>query len=101
MRSHQEFYLYGAGKMGIFALDILRREHMIPKAFIVSNKKEDLFIEDTPVYLVDEIENITTKAMIITVTNESALKEIIQNLKRIGIKKYIDFVGKIEVKSCI
>ena len=99
VRSHQEFYLYGAGKMGIFALDILRREHMIPKAFIVSNKKEDLFIEDTPVYLVDEIENITTKAMIITVTNESALKEIIQNLKRIGIKKYIDFVGKIEGKD--
>ena len=72
---------------------------MIPKAFIVSNKKEDLFIEDTPVYLVDEIENITTKAMIITVTNDSALKEIIQNLKRIGIKKYIDFVGKIEGKD--
>ena len=91
---HEEFYLYGAGKMGIFALDLLRREQMIPKAFIVSDKKEDMSIEEIPVYLVDEIENITTKAIIITVTNESALKEIIQNLERIGIKKYIDFVGK-------
>lgn len=92
-RQRENLYLYGAGEMGRFCLSLLREANIFPCGFLVSKADGGGMVCGLPVHSIQDIEHIQECAVIITVFEEKARKEMIRNLKDRGIHDYRVFWG--------
>ena len=70
-------YLYGAGRWGQICLKLLRLAGKTPKSFAVTKTSKEECVEDIPVVGIDSIKNAEDALFIVTVSDKSAIKEII------------------------
>ena len=92
-KKNNRLYLYGTGDMGKFCFYVLRKENLLPEAYVISEKHNDELINGLPVHAIDEIEDFTDIAIIITVFEEKCRKEIIGELIKKGSYNYMEFWG--------
>lgn len=88
-KKNKEVYLYGAGKIGQLCLSVLRKENMQPAGFIVSKSDGNPMVECLPVIELDRLECPQRKAVIITVYEPAAQREIAEMLEERGCWNYI------------
>lgn len=84
-----EVYLYGAGKIGQLCLSVLRKENIQPAGFIVSKSDGNSVVECIPVIELDKLECLQKKAVIITVYDPAAQREIAGMLDERGCRNYM------------
>lgn len=87
----KRIYLYGTGDMGKFCFSVLRRENLLPEAYVTSKKGKDDMVNGLPVYMIDEIRNFADLAVIITVFSEKSRKEIAGILESKQFYNYMEF----------
>ncbi len=86
-----EFAIYGTGGIGRKAFYELKQKNILPKYFVVSERKKELFIEDIPI---KEILDIQDKDMeIIIAVSLKFQKEIVLTLVEKGFKNFFVFLG--------
>lgn len=88
-RRNEEVYLYGAGTMGQFCLTVLRKENIQPAGFLVSENNGESVVECVPVTELQRMERLQERAVIITVYELAAQREIAEELRRRGCRKFI------------
>ncbi len=88
-KRNEEVYLYGAGKIGRLCLAVLRKENIQPAGFIVSKSDGNSMVECLPVIELDGMECLQGKAVIITVYDLAAQREIAGMLEERGCRNYI------------
>lgn len=93
-KRNKEVYLYGAGEMGRFCLAVLRKENIQPAGFIVSKSGVDSVVECIPVIELDGLECLQKKAVIITVYDFAAQREIAGMLEKRGCRNYMIMWGE-------
>lgn len=87
----KRIYLYGTGDMGKFCFSVLRRENLLPEAYVTSKKGKEDMVNGLPVYMIDEIRDFTDLAVIITVFSEKSRKEIAGILESKQFYNYMEF----------
>ncbi len=87
IESHKKFFLFGAGKQGIFLLKLLREKQIYPLGFIVTDgNKDEEIIEGLKVY---ELKEINAEKCGIILTVYYPLQEVmIAELKKYGIHDF-------------
>lgn len=82
----KKLLLYGAGEQGRFCLGYLRKNGVIPEAFVVSfMTKEVENIDNLSVIKFNDIENIDEYGIIVTVADKKTQNEIINLLLKKGV----------------
>lgn len=90
-RKNRRLYLYGTGDMGKFCFFVLRKENLLPEAYVTSEKTSDDRVNGLPVYTINEIKDDTDAAIIISVFGERDRKEIVANLTEKGFYNFMEF----------
>ncbi|MCR4651617.1 MAG: rhamnan synthesis F family protein [Lachnospiraceae bacterium] len=81
-------YIYGAGKCGQKAFNILRLWGYSPQGYIVSNNYDNNVPMDIPIYKIDEVKNnLSNSTIIIATFTEAIRKEIFNTLSSYGINE--------------
>lgn len=88
---YKDIYLYGAGKIGIKCLNIMKALNCEPKGFIVSEGQMSGVVENVPMISIEQLSNPLETGIIITVGTQ-LVAEIEDILKQRGIKNYIKFI---------
>lgn len=87
IKLHEKFFLFGAGKRGIFLLKLLREKKLYPEGFIVTDgNKHEEFIEELKVYELKDI-NANSCGIILTVYYPLQ-NDMINELKKYGIHDF-------------
>lgn len=89
-KENKKLYLYGAGKMARFCAAVLRRENILPEAYLVSRKPKNSMIECIPVITADKLNSFQDIAVIITVYDANMQNEIADVLEGYHCRKYIN-----------
>lgn len=88
MKRWENVYLYGAGIVGKCCLKTLGILGYVPKGFLVTQKNEVEFVENIPVYTLDDIYNKNNIGIIVSVGFENR-KDIIKYLEEKQVKEYM------------
>ena len=92
---YEKVYLYGAGKIGICCLHLLRAGGFEPKGYIVShlNSNHRQEVEGVSIDLLENINGVEKIGIIITV-DINLQSEIENNLQSRGLTNYIKYIEK-------
>lgn len=90
-RNNRKLYLYGAGKMGLFCLEVLQREQISPDGYIVTEDNGKSTLWNYPIILLDELKAEQDIGVIITVERKEIQEEIARQLEKKGYRNYIKF----------
>lgn len=92
-RKNERLFLYGAGIMGKFCANLLRRENIKITGFIVSGNIENSLVSGVEIFSLKDMDDLYNSNMgvVITALDESVRKEMIKNLENKGIINFIEF----------
>lgn len=83
--------LYGAGDMGRFCLNYLRKNEINAVAFVTTQENKDSNQDGIPIIGVDDIKKYRDYKIVITVAKREIQNEMIEELTKRGIQKYTIF----------
>lgn len=90
-QNNKKVYLYGAGKVGNYCLNDLRKINCEPAGFVVSKKNNDKRVNGLEIKELDEISNDRATGIIVTV-GKRYYEEIVNYLESIDFKNYISYL---------
>lgn len=89
-KQHTAIYLYGAGKVGLRYLKMMRAMQCEPKGFVVTENKKYDYIDGLKVSTIKEIENKKDCGIIVAV-GKAYILEVITELENRNLHNYIYF----------
>lgn len=84
-----KIYIYGTGKLSEYVIEIMRRNRLNYDGFVVSDDQNPSTVfEGYPIYKLSNLRCDVNKIVFFLAVNEDNKKEIVNNLKKAGYRKF-------------